>query len=227
MKEVYIYHHLGLGDHIICNSIVRHFSKLYDVVFLFVKKHNYESVKFMYSDINVNLIVGDDEYANYFIMRNNITNLIKIGFEKLHLSSEKMDKFFYDSVGLDFNKRWDDFYVPRDMNKELNFFKSFNIIENNYVFFHDDISRNLKISEDYIINKELSIVKPDRDLTNNIFDYCYLLENAKEIQCMDSSFRLLCDSINIKSEQNFHHFNRCAPYNLYPSSRKNWKEILM
>jgi len=28
----YIYHHLGLGDHIICNSIVRHFVETYHKV---------------------------------------------------------------------------------------------------------------------------------------------------------------------------------------------------
>ena len=62
-KELYLYHHLGLGDHIICNSLVRHYCKLYDKIYLFVKSHNYESVKFMYHDLNnIEFIVGNEYF---------------------------------------------------------------------------------------------------------------------------------------------------------------------
>lgn len=39
MKEIYIWHHLGLGDHFHCNALVRNIAKDYDKVFLFVKKN--------------------------------------------------------------------------------------------------------------------------------------------------------------------------------------------
>jgi hypothetical protein len=45
---MYIYHHLGLGDHIICNSIVRHYATIFDEVIVFCKNHNRYSVEHLY-----------------------------------------------------------------------------------------------------------------------------------------------------------------------------------
>ena len=47
--------HMGLGDHIICNALVRHLAKK-DTIIVPVKKHNETSVKFMFSD-NENIVV--------------------------------------------------------------------------------------------------------------------------------------------------------------------------
>ena len=46
---IYIYHHLGLGDHIICNGLVRFLQKKHNQVSLFCYQHNIENVSFMYS----------------------------------------------------------------------------------------------------------------------------------------------------------------------------------
>ena len=46
----YVYHHLGLGDSILCNGLVRHFAEKLGKVSIFSKRHNYDSLKFMYRD---------------------------------------------------------------------------------------------------------------------------------------------------------------------------------
>ena len=38
MNSVYIYHHLGLGDHIIANGMVRTIAKQYEIVYLFANR---------------------------------------------------------------------------------------------------------------------------------------------------------------------------------------------
>jgi hypothetical protein len=220
IQEIYIYHHLGLGDHIICNAIVRNYANKYDKIYLFVKQHNYESVKFMYKDLhNINFLIGDDNFAEKTIL--NKKNIIKIGFDKLNRNI-KFDKSFYNQLGLNFNKRWEDFYFERNLEKELDLFKLYSVEENNYIFLHDDYDRNFKIP---IINKSIQIINPKKKLTNNIFDYCYLIENAKEIHCIDSSFKILADSINLKTNILFYYLNRRQDYNLYSSSRNKWIEI--
>ena len=66
----YIYHHLGLGDHISCHGIVRHFSEIEDKICLFIKPHNLDNVKRMFSDINnIDYIVGDDNFVNDYISK--------------------------------------------------------------------------------------------------------------------------------------------------------------
>ena len=43
--------HQGLGDHIECQGIVRHYAETYDSVYLLcTKPHNLEAVRFMYRD---------------------------------------------------------------------------------------------------------------------------------------------------------------------------------
>lgn len=219
MSEIYIYHHLGLGDHIICNAIVRKYANEYDKIYLFVKPHNYESIKFMYRDLNnINFLIGDDNFAEKNVLNKNI---IKIGFDKLNRNI-KFDRSFYEQVQMDFSKRWDNFYFKRDLNRESSIFKYYSIEENNYVFLHDDIDRSFKIPN---INKELNIIRPEKNLTDNIFDYCYLIENAREIYCIDSSFKLLADSINLKTDKLFYYLNREQNYNLYSTSKNKWIEI--
>ena len=226
MNELYIYHYLGLGDHIICNGIVRHYAKLYDKIYLFVKDNNFESVKFMYHDLNnIDYIVGtvySDGVDIFVYPYLDKENLLRVSYQNPDLP---FDESFYFQVGIPFEKRWSDFFVERDEQREMDLFNHFNI-NGEYIFLHDDDDRKIKINREYIENKNLRIITPEKNFTKNIFDYCYLIENAKEIHCIDSSFRLIADSINIKTDFLFYHINRGhGNEKIYSSSRNNWKKI--
>lgn len=83
----YIHHHLGLGDHIICNGMVRYFYKKYKKILLFCYTHNYENVNYMYRDLyNLDIINFDSEKDAVFFSENNKIvrdNLIKPIFSTL------------------------------------------------------------------------------------------------------------------------------------------------
>jgi len=208
----------------VCNAIIRNYAKEYDKIYLFIYPHNLESVSFMYRDLkNIEFIQVYDQEVERIII--NKTNVLKIGFGKLDVKNYKFDKSFYMGINLDFEKRWTDFYVERDMSREKELFKTFGIIENNYVLIHDDTNRTFEIDNEVVVNKDIPIIRPNRTLTNNIFDYCYLIENAKELHCIDSTFKLIADSINIKSKFLFYHLNRNQDYNLYSSSKYDRIEV--
>ena len=206
----YIYSHLGLGDHIICNGLYRELIKKNEFYKIFVKKNNIDSVSFMLKDIN-NLefiIVNSDDDVRYFIINNkiNIGDLIIIGFCNFPFNGAMdFDDSFYLQHNIDFSKRWDSFICERDMDRELSLFSKFNIIEGEYVFLHDDIDRGYEIDISKINNKDLPIVRPIKGLTNNAFDYCYLMENSKESHFIDSSFKLIFDSFLLRNENIFYH----------------------
>jgi len=205
----YIYHHLGLGDHIICNGLVRELIKPDENYKMFVKQHNLTSVRFMYKDLkNLDFIVGDDKYVNDFILHNNIKNddLIVAGFVRHNLSKE-FDDSFYLQNNISFNKRWISFKIERDLESEKKLFDKFDVVENNYVFVHDDKDRNFNIDENFIINKTLKVVRPVIGYTDNLFDYCYLMEKSYESHFIDSSFKLLFDSLKLRNENIFFHIN--------------------
>lgn len=208
LNNLYIYHHLGMGDHLVCNGLVRHIILIsnFDRYFLFVKEFNYTSVKSMYSDIlNLELIVvKSDLDVNKYLNRKEF-NILQIGFQHMNLSQYKFDECFYKQLNVPFEYRWSKFKINRNKEKELEIFKKFNIEENNYVFLHDDLSRGYQINRDYIKNKEYKIVSPVIGYTNNMLDYSYIIENAKELHFMDSSFRLLFDSLHDKNQLSYYH----------------------
>lgn len=211
---------MGLGDHIICNAIVRNYAQQNDKIYLFVKPHNFENVKFMYRDLNnINYLIGDDNYAENYIKNNNIINLLKIGFEKLDRTI-KFDESFYKSIGMNFEKKWTDFYIDRDYKREKDLFNNINLKENEYIFINDDPQRGFNINRN-IINKNSSIITSD--IPYPLFDLCYLIENALEIHLMESSIKCLSDHLDIKTDKLFYHsYVRNYPVNIQVTSKRKW-----
>lgn len=210
----YIYHHLGLGDHIICNALVRKFSSEYEQVSLFCKIHNKESVEFMYRDLNnlkVISLTDDKEVINYLLDKSK-SDIILVGFQNMYFTgSNNFDVSFYSQFGIEFDFRWSNFKLIRDIEREEKLFKYFNLDENSeYIFLHDDDRFHIDINK--IDNKEISVIKPNRDLTNNIFDYIKIIENAKEVHTIESSFLFIIDSLSLNKETYAHRYPRIQGY---------------
>jgi hypothetical protein len=200
----YIYHHLGLGDHIICNGLVRRLINPDDKYSMFVKEHNKISVEFMYRDLtNLSFIVGDDSFVNKFISENNIEgkDLIICGFT--WLANCSWDEVFYYQHNIDFKERWESFNVERDFNMEDYLYDFLNPNNEDFVLIHKIGSDGLdRINYDRI-NPNLKKIYVEKH-TENIFDYLKLIELAKEIHCVESSFHLLVDSIDLNKNLFFH-----------------------
>lgn len=214
----YIYHHLGLGDHISCHGIVRHFSEIEDKICLFIKPHNLDNVKRMFSDINnIDYIVGDDNFVNDYISKNKINNLIKVGFDL-----NKTDNFeiqFYNMANLPIEFKYTKFHVERNYDKEIEIFNSLSLKKNEYIFVHDG---GYEINET-LYPKDIQIVKPNG---HGLFDWMYVIENAKEIHCIDSSFICLIDCMDLPNiPLNNHRYVRKYPDYIKLYTTKNWKFI--
>lgn len=232
LKELYIHQHLGLGDHIICNGLVRNvYKRITQNIHLFCKPMYHESILYMYRDTDINIIPLDDHDIGPFLSKIDSKNIIRVGHHHImkYIQGTTFDHAFYKQIGLDFKKRWTDFYIERDQNKEETLYQKINPPEK-YIFLHDDPSRNFVIDQKHIINKNLKIIKPDLKLSSNIFEYAKVLENATEIHCIDSCFRLFADSFLKENKQQslFFHFglmNGIIKDRTYAQSRLPWKFI--
>lgn len=224
-NNILVYHHLGLGDHIICAGIIREIYDQYDNVHLFAKQHNVASVKDLYADLpHVFVIPGDDNYANLYINRNQnlYSKVLKIGFSLS--TSESFEQQFYNQANLNLNKKWDNFIYPYNYN--LVYHRSRKLFNNidlrrSYVFVHDD--DRFKI-DDNKIEKGKYIFRVSEHKTKSILEYADIILNAAEIHVIDSAFLFLIDCWNYKSEQKLF-IHRYARHNddwLLPTLRKNW-----
>ena len=208
MSLKYIHHHLGLGDHIICNGMVRHFCKKYDNVVIFSYTRYYENVNYMYRDLdNLEIFDFDREEDAIMFVESNTTvknNLIKPGFEKLDSCLDRMtfDEAFYHLAGLDFQIRFDEFYIERDMDRENEDCKTLNPDGEKYIFVLDDPDRGYNIDMEKITN-EYKIIRNDYQF--GMFDYIKLLENAEEIHMMQTGFLDLVNSYKMDKPKIYRH----------------------
>jgi len=231
MNSIYIYHHLGLGDHILCNSIVRYYTEKYDKVLLFVKPKNISNVQYMYRDLsNIKYIALDDLDIHNFMKFSPQNNYLIVGHWKLHeeLKTNKnvtFDEIFYKMAEVPFEDKWNKFYFQRDLEREKEAFNKIGIKENEeYIFVHDDKNINRVIDENFI-NKDLKIIRPANYKDIGLFDFIHIIENAKEVHCMDSSFSCLIDTMQINNDNPFMHLYVRKDGSPSPKFKLNWKII--
>lgn len=228
MNSVYIYHHLGLGDHIIANGMVRTIAKKYDKVFLFCKPHNFNNVSRMYKDLpNIKLILIEDlNYINSFRIFNPKNNYIIAGGDPFWNIFNRpdnkfyIDEIFYQLANVPIENKWKDFFIERDFEREKNVY--YNILGlkdgEEYAFIHDTPQR--KIIKNI---PKIKIIKPiNQDI--GFFDFIYTIENAKEIHCVNSSFFCLCECMLLNKNLFLHKYARNGDLELGLIKAK-WKII--
>ena len=214
----YIYHHLGLGDGILLNGLIRTIlaSNTADTFVLFCKEHNYESISFMYHDVSrlkISKCKNDAEVVSYLKNKNNV---IKIGFENVNRYGYiPFDETFYKQMNIPIENKWKKWYYKRDReNEEQRIFSSLGLYrDSEYIFVHDNTTSANGIKEEYL--KDKRVIRPVVGLTNNIFDYVYTIENASEVHCIDSSFLALCDHISSYGKKYFHKYSRTHVPSIY------------
>jgi len=203
---LYIYHHLGLGDHIICNGMVRHFCDIHDEIILFCHDHYKENIKYMYRDNpKIKIEPTTNEYMINLFLSQTKQKYIKIGFEKLREyenSNLTFDQAFYDIAGLEFDIRFDKFFVQRDEKKESEAYEKNNPNDEKYIYVHDDPSRGFTIDSKKHRN-DLKIIKNDKNY--NLFEMRKILESAEEIHTMQTGMLDLCNSIKLDKPSIFLH----------------------
>ncbi|MCK5021963.1 MAG: hypothetical protein KAR54_01810 [Candidatus Pacebacteria bacterium] len=236
MSTIILYHHLGLGDHVMCHGIVREYCKKYDKVLIFSKPHNYESVSFMFRDIpNLVIIKSDDTTINKFIRINTSkSEALKydeakiLGFQYLDKENDiPLEWQFYQLAGIPLEKKWSSFFIKRDLEKEQTFFERI-APKKDYVFLHEDISRKYTINRK-LINKDYIIFSPEIKFTDNFSDYCTIIEKAKEIHVIDSSFMFLIDCLPYNNPNQKLYIHRYARDNnewQLPILKKDWRILI-
>lgn len=97
------------------------------------------------------------------------------------------------------------FKVDRDFEREQKVFDTFNLIKNEYIFVHESKTRERTLKYE---SNGLRIFNPDdhyKDIPN-MFDYLTIIENAREVHCMTSSYAMLIELTELGDKhKNFLH----------------------
>jgi hypothetical protein len=223
---------MGLGDFLLTNGLVRNLVKPEGQFVLFVNKKYKESISFMYRDLkNLSFVYVPPVAYNGFTIRAYIRDidykLLVVGYENF-TGVLPFDQSCYRQFNVDFQKRWTDFHVERDLEREKKLFDHFGVKEGEYVFIHDGGSENSRFINESSLSTTLRKIKVDPTLTENIFDYCYLIEHAAEVHVIESSFVFLCEVIPTTGKMFIYRSPEGKdPKNasVMPTYKKNWTII--
>jgi hypothetical protein len=222
MNRLFLYHHLGLGDHIICHGIVRTYAERYGPLAIFCKPQNLNSVASMYSDLDVWCIPKDDAEVLNFIKANPNLNYKFIGFGQLN-AQEPFDQQFYKLADVNFEARYKNFYCPESM-RENTLFSVINPPED-YVLVHEDTSRGFSVTK---LHTDLPVIHVNPVSGFSLTDYIKLAAAAKEIHVIDSSLMFFVDYTDRISKEVklfVHRYARINPSWQLPTLNKNWSII--
>lgn len=238
-NTLYVLHHLGLGDCLDCNAMVRILLNNYDKICAFSKEKHSNTMRYMYRDekrisiISIPKNISEEkekEYVNYILKSENVKNYLEVGFNNYPWGKElELQKgcaeLFYDQVGIPFQKRFDEWFFKRDIKEEERLSKKLNPNNEEFIFVHDDKNRGFVVDEKKVLdNHEKTIRIVRNDMSENLFHFCKILEEAKEIHCMESSFKSLIEVLDVKGKCYFHNF-RLGASSYLGKTRQNWIEI--
>ena len=223
-KNLIVYHHIGLGDIVICNGMINYISSLVENLYLVVDRKFEKQAKYLYSEnSNVNIFEVKNETRSQdvinFAKENNV-QILKIGYEKV--KKNPFNTFFYKQLKLPYDYSYKYFSVPKDLTKSNklreHLYNIFKVKSENFILIHSESSYekyDLEISSTYdkiYINKE-------SDIFGNMFLYEELIKNAKEIHCINGSFFHLVERVDTDANLFYHHQRK---NNMYISSKWTW-----
>lgn len=205
--------HLGLGDAIICNGLVRALAQQVDWLILPAYEHNRESVIHMFRDLD-NVVTMDE--ARWSIQPGRV---LSIGMNNPAWGTIRpFDRAFYHFAGVDFDARWDEFHIPESPETEID------PPEEPFGLIHHDVERKYVI-EDKWSQGSLRMIWT-RPITSRISDWRKVIRLAGEIHCIDSSMLHLVESLPTTGRLFFHQYARPAATSFDDViKRKQWTVV--
>lgn len=235
LKDLAVYHHLGLGDHIHCNGIINYILNNYKIneLIIFCKYKNYLNVYEIYKDYEQVCLIAVDDTNEFnsvyeFIKTNNLQCLC-IGHDAYKDSMNELEKIngeswcdqiFYNQLKIPYINRYELFKYDRNIKKEIKYFNSLEVKPLEYVFIHQYPERNFdKFLIERKLNKKFDLPIVYNDPNVKIFDLGYTIENAKEFYCLESSLRCYVEHLDCKNVDLYLYTGYC---DIYSATNKNW-----
>jgi hypothetical protein len=206
--QIVLYHHLGLGDHFICNGLVNHLSEQ-KYIHLPCQDSYFDTIKALYREnmnVTVFKIFQEPTDIELYAQKNNLP-VLKVGFENLWKDTTVWYRSFYAQYNIPYEYRYEKFKIPSNLPSANDLFDSLDL-SGPYAVVHNASSAS---SQGYPINLILDshikkIIHIDPTVSKNMLDWLNVIQNAAEIHVVPSSVFCLVDSIakTLKSKLYYH-----------------------
>jgi hypothetical protein len=203
MSKIFVKHHLGMGDNIVHNGMIRKIaednpnSEIYSAA----KHHNFKNVEYMFRD-NPRIVVvsvADDCEMYNVIETQNFEKVISSHFDQgnpYHYGTY-FDDAFYKLVDIDPKIKNEYFYLERDIELENRVFDELITSKGitDYLFLHEKPESGIIINRDKL-DANIPIITADPKY--GIFELLKVIELAKSVNIISSSFLslMMCKKYN-------------------------------
>lgn len=199
--------HQGMGDHIICCGMYRHFAKDREVIVLAHSGRVADNVAFMLSDLPNVCVVDypDDRTMDESLAAETNCEILRLGAAagEPHFDRWKFDREFYRQANVPFWFRWDKFACPECPQYTLGL--------KDWKFVHQRIDLNAIIKP----LPEGIVGFPNHLYT--VFQHRDMILHAQELHCVSSAFAAFADCFDLKDKPlYFYPFGREIPHHQNP-----------
>ena len=215
--------HLGLGDMIVLNGLIRMACAQRPEVLLFVKRTYISSLRSLFGDLrNLRLKFVEEAHEIHADGQKALRDAEARGYEMLLLGVHSGSRWreldplwpaaLYRQAGLDPSFTHSAFSVQQNNDRENALLAAVRAaVGEVYVVVHDDASRAMTLDARYL-PPGMPVVHVDdpRWRTNNIFDYIAVIDNAMQFHSIDSCFMLMADMLSLKARKFCHAYTRDA-----------------
>jgi hypothetical protein len=204
---------VGLGDAFVMNAIIRHYARMSERLYYPARAEFWQSVKCLYKDVD-NIEVWpfhNNEQEDWFVQDNGLyrirslplvtTYIHRQGLEPEHIHIHWPEQI-YDNFDIPFKMRYLDFQLPKEIEGSQELYEKLTEGEKDYLLFHrfssdspNGIPIDLATFRKARLLPDIKIIEIQAGQTDNMLQYKTLIENAKEIHCIPSSFFNLVDSL--------------------------------
>lgn len=247
INKCLIYGNLNICNLFEINGIIRYYSNIYDEVYVVSKNNYYHSACNIFLD-NKRIIILSLDIQDEVIPNNHYIFDLYKDIDNINLNLNNIDKFFflaknyYNKINLDYNLRYKYEKINRNNLFENKFYdKVMKKYNNSYIFIND--YTNLNYQKITIYNK-LPIYHPRinyyndniystfydywcNESSDNILDYCKILENAHEIHLAYNDFFCLASFLNLSNVKNKYIYTDLVNIKDYYENIKDWKIIFI
>jgi hypothetical protein len=216
-SKAFVYTHLGLGDHFWMNGAIRYLSTCYDEVVVVCKKNNESVVSSMYSDdSSIKLFVIEDDIQLYpfvqkkYLIEDEGYKVFSCGYHKENPIIYEFPHSFYDDLSLSREIRTEYFYVS-NFKESMDLLEKVQKISKEYILLHQNSSQKsvdifgkldtdlpvLDINKNNYANDHKFHEVAQLVVNKPMLVYKNLIESAKEIHCLESSFYCFASHLDL------------------------------
>jgi hypothetical protein len=204
---------VGLGDAIVMNAIVHHYARITETLYYPARAEFFETIKCLYQDVpNIEVwrFYGAEQ-QDTFVESKNIHRIRSFPLITSEIHRIGCDREFihvhwpqqvYENWDIPFKMRYLDFHLPKEIPGTEELYNQLTEGEEDYVLVHryaSDHPAGLPINVPNFRKlqgfDDMKIIEVQAGQTDNMLKYKTLIERAKEIHCIPSSFFNLVDSM--------------------------------